>query len=87
MEATAMRLPSGERWSYLGGQAGAKEPLDVVVRAFEAPVLAAVGDQERGPDSEPVLVPAGEGRRLCGWHFFARPASAASGALVTFRGI
>lgn len=87
MEATAVRLPSGERWSYLGGQAAAKEPIDLVVRAFEAAVLAAVGDQERGPDSEPILIPAGQGRRLCGFHFFARPASAAGGALVSFRGI
>jgi hypothetical protein len=86
LEATSRRLPAGERWTYLGGQADAKEPFDLVVRAFEAPVLVAIGENDRAPDTEPVLVPVGQGRRLCGQHFFARPAEGAA-AVVTFRGL
>ncbi|MFM8981033.1 MAG: hypothetical protein ACKOSS_11305 [Planctomycetia bacterium] len=87
MEATLKRLSPGEAWAYLGGQPGAKEPIDLVVRAFEGSVLVAVGENDRAPDTEPVLVPAGQGRRLCGFHFFARPATAASGAVVSVRGL
>ena len=87
MEATSRRLPVGEAWTYLGGQPDAKEPIDLVVRAFEAPVLVAVGMNDRAPDSEPVLVPLGEGRRLCGSHFFARPLEALRPAIVTVRGL
>lgn len=87
MEATSRRLPAGERWTYLGGQADAKEAFDLVVRAFEAPVLVATGENDRAPDTEPVLVQRGEGRRLCGLHFFARPAVAGAPAVVTLRGL
>jgi hypothetical protein len=87
MDATSLRLSPGSAWAYLGGQPHAKEPLDLVVRAFEGPVLVAVGENERAPDAEPVLVPAGQGRRLCGTHFFARPAEEARGAVVTLRGL
>ncbi|MFM8387367.1 MAG: hypothetical protein ACKOCB_11205 [Planctomycetia bacterium] len=87
MEATLKRLPPGEAWCYLGGQPGAKEPLDLVVRAFEGSVLVAVGENDRAPDTEPVLVPAGQGRRMCGFHFFARAAAPAAGALVSVRGL
>lgn len=87
MEATVVRLSSGERWSYLCGQSGAKEPIDLVVRAFEGPALCAVGDAERGPDSEPILVPVGQGRRLCGFHFYARPADPTRSSLITYRGL
>lgn len=87
MEAIAVRLPPGERWTYLCGESGAKKPADVVVRAFEHALLAAVGTGERGPDTEPVLVRPGEGRRLVGQHFFARPADPVQGSLVTYRGL
>jgi hypothetical protein len=87
MEAVAVRLPAGDRWTYLCGQTDAKKPADVVVRAFERPLLCAVGDAERGPDTEPILVPAGQGRRLVGNHFFCRPADPAGGGLVTYRGL
>jgi hypothetical protein len=86
MEAVAVRLAEGERWTYLVGPGASKDPLDLVVRAFDADVLVAIGDAERGPDGEPLRVPAGQGRRLCGWHFFARPADAARPARVTYRG-
>jgi hypothetical protein len=87
MEATLKRLPPSEAWCYLGGQTGPKEPFDLVVRAFEGSVLVAVGENDRAPDTEPVLVPAGQGRRLCGWHFFARPARAGAGVVVSVRGL
>ena len=86
MEATAIRLPPGDRWTYLCGQADAKKPADVVVRAFEEPLLCAVGQGEGSPDTEPVLVRPGEGRRLVGQHFFARPADPARGGVVSYRG-
>ena len=87
MEATSRRLPAGEGWTYLGGDGSAKEPIDLVVRAFETSVLVAVGGNDRAPDGEPVLVPSGQGRRLCGQHFFARPAVASAPAVVTLRGL
>lgn len=86
MEAVAIRLGQDERWTYLTGHGASKEPVDLVVRAFDADVLVAVGDAERGPDSEPVRVPAGQGRRLCGWHFFARPLDVQRPARVVYRG-
>ena len=87
MEAVAIRLPVGERWTYLCGQVDAKKSGEVVVRAFDAPALCAVGEAERGPDAEPVLVPSGEGRRLVGQHFFARSADPARACLLTYRGL
>lgn len=86
MEAVEIRLPAGDRWTYLCGQADAKKPNDVVIRAFGQPALCAVGDGERGPDAEPVLVPVGQGRRLVGRHFYARPADPALSGLLTVRG-
>jgi hypothetical protein len=86
MEAVEIHLPAGDRWTYLCGQADAKKPADVVVRAFERAVLCAVGEGERGPDAEPILVPSGEGRRLVGRHFYGRPADPAQGGVLTVRG-
>jgi hypothetical protein len=86
MEAVEIRLPAGDRWTYLCGQGADQKPTDVVVRAFGFPVLAAVGSGENTPDVEPILVPSGQGRRLVGRHFFARPADPAQGGLLTIRG-
>lgn len=87
MDAVALLLPSGDRWTYVCGQAGAKQPGDVVVRAFERPVLCATGEVERGPDSEPILIPAGQGRRVVGFHVFARPADPSAASRISYRGV
>ena len=86
MEAVALRLTRVEGWTYLGGDAEAKKPLEGVIRAFEHPVLAAVGEGPDAPTGEPVEVPAGEGRRLEGRHFFARPGEPARPCRVSYRG-
>lgn len=87
MEATAIRIPAGTRWVYLCGLAAGAQATDVVVRAFESPALLAIGEDAGAPDSEPVLVPVGQGRRVIGRHVFARSASADRPSLVTFRGM
>ena len=85
MEQVALRL-SGDSWTYLGGDADAKQPLELVVRAFENGAMASVGEGPDAPSGEPVEVPVGEGRRLEGRHFFARPAQG-NGCLISYRGI
>jgi hypothetical protein len=87
MEQVALRLRKTDGWTYLGGRADARKPLEVVLRAFEGSVLGATGEGEKAPDQEPVLIPEGEGRRLTGHHFFARPAPPASSCLLSYRGL
>lgn len=87
MEAIALRLQKTDGWTCIGGKEDAKKPLDVVIRAFEGPVLAATGSSDKAPDREPVLVPRGQGRRLVGRHFFVRPAPPVGPRLITHRGL
>ena len=87
MEQHALRLRKLDGWTYLGGKSDAKKPLEVVVRAFDGDVLYATGESERAPEGEPVRVPAGEGRRLEGRHFFVRPAPPESPRLISHRGL
>ena len=88
MDAHALRLMKTDGWTYLGGRPEAKKPPEVVVRAFEGDVLFATGGDETAPDTDPVVVPEGEGRRLVGTHFFVRPAPPAERpVLLTHRGL
>ena len=87
MESFALRVQKTDGWTRIGGNPDAKKPLDVVVRAFEGPVLVATGSEEKGPDREPVLVPEGEGRRLVGRQFFVRPAPPVGPRLISHRGL
>jgi hypothetical protein len=87
MEQVALRLQRTDGWTYLGGDAEAKKPLEVVVRAFEGAVLAATGSGPNAPDADPVTVPEGEGRRLVGRHFFVRPAGGDGSRLISYRGL
>jgi hypothetical protein len=87
MEQVARRLDGAESWTYLGGKANAKKPLELVVRAFDGDVVAATGSADAAPDGEPVRIPTGEGRRLTGLHFFVRPAPPIGPRLITYRGI
>lgn len=85
MDQVALRLVGSSAWTHLGGNSEAKKPLEVVVRAFEGDVLFATGSCAEEPDSDPVEVPAGEGRRLAGKHFFVRPRGA--DCLLSYRGV
>lgn len=87
MDQVALRLAPSSAWTYLGGDDDAKKPLEVVVRAFEGDLLFATGADAQAPGDAPVEVPAGEGRRLAGTHFFVRPKDEAAGCLLTYRGI
>lgn len=85
MDQVALRLARSSAWTHLGGNSEAKKPLEVVVRAFEGDVLFATGTDAEGPDSDPVEVATGEGRRLAGKHFFVRPQD--GDCLLSYRGI
>lgn len=87
MEAVAVTLAAGDRWTFLCGVSAGEKPTDVVVRAFEVPALVAIGEGARGPESEPVLVPAGQGRRVMGMNVYARPADPTRPGRVTYRGV
>ena len=87
MESVALRVQKTDGWTRIGSKPDAKKPLDVVVRAFEGPVLIATGSEDKEPDREPVLVPDGEGRRLVGRHFFVRPAPPVGPRLISHRGL
>ena len=50
MDQVALRLEEASDWTYLGGNAEAKKPLEVVVRAFEGAVLFATGSGPERPD-------------------------------------
>jgi hypothetical protein len=51
-------------------------------------VDVAPSDSDRMPDKDPVRVPAGEGRRVVGRWFFARPAEPSLGpCLISYRGL
>jgi hypothetical protein len=88
MEQVALRLTRTDGWTLLGGDPEAKKPVELVVRSFEHPVDVAAGDTDRTPDRAPMRVPAGEGRRVAGRWFFARPADPAQGpCLISYRGL
>jgi hypothetical protein len=87
MDHVALRLPGTRSWTWLGGDDGARKPREVVLRAFDRAVEFAVGSSREAPGGTPVLVPVGEGRRLAGTHFFARPVEAGASCRVSVRGI
>jgi hypothetical protein len=86
MEQVALRLTNTQDWTLLGGNPEAKKPVEVVVRSFDVPVHVATGSTNRAPDVEPIVVPAGEGRRLTGRWFFARPVAPGGPCRISFRG-
>ena len=87
MEARALRLSSSDHWTYLGGDTDSKDAPECVLRAYDHPIEFATGATEREPDGEQTSVPRGEGRRLTGRHFFARPRSPAQSCRISVRGI
>ncbi len=84
MDQVAVRLDGSGQWTYLGGKADAKKPLEVVVRSFDAEIEFTSGSTADAPDGDPVRVPAGEGRRLEGLHFFVRSSSSCR---ASYRGL
>ena len=87
MDHVALRLAGPTDWTYLGGDAEAKKPLEVVVRSFDRAVCFAVGEAQDAPEEPSVTVPAGEGRRLAGRHFFVRPLEAGASCRISYRGV
>ena len=85
-EGIALTLVPGEGWRHLGSTPET-EPVEVVLRSFDAPVRFATGATSRMPDSEPVVVPPGSGARLSGLHFFAMATDAGGPARVVVRGV
>jgi hypothetical protein len=85
MEAWTTTLKPGDDWRHLGSTPE-KAPVEVVLRALDSPVAYATGATDRRPDGEPLTVAAGEGARLTGLHFFAKPADGGPCRIVV-RGI
>ena len=86
METHAVHLSKPE-WTYLGGDDEAKKPVELVLRSYDQDVHAATGSGANAPDTDPVVVPAGEGRRLEGKHFFVRPSDPAQPCRIAHRGL
>jgi hypothetical protein len=87
VEQVALRIQPTGSWTYLGHAPDPAKPVEVVIRAFDGAALAATGTGPHQPDGTPIEVPEGEGRRLEGTHFFARPAGDGGPCLLSYRGI
>jgi hypothetical protein len=85
-EGWATVLKAGEDWRHVGA-APEHEPVEVIVRSFDLPVLFATGPTPRGPDAKPVVVGAQEGARLSGLHFFVKPATTDGDCRILVRGV
>jgi hypothetical protein len=86
MEAVALTLGADEGWRHLGGTPE-KDPVEVIVRSFDRPVLFATGRGPARPDAEPVTVEPQSGKRLTGFHFFVRPAPPGGACRILVRGL
>ena len=87
MEQYVLNVTKTDGWTYIGGDAEAKKPYELVVRTFDGHVLIATGETDGAPDSDPVSVREGEGRRLEGKHFFVRPAPPERPCVISHRGL
>jgi len=87
VEQVALRIGPTESWTYLGHAPDPERPVEVVIRAFDGPVLAATGSGQDRPDGPAVEITPGQGRRLEGRHFFARPAGGGGTRLLSYRGL
>lgn len=85
METYALHLTKPE-WTRIAQDSTATKPCELVLRSFDQDVEFAIGSGENAPDTEPVLVPAGEGRRLKGTYFYVRPTSPGQACRITHRG-
>lgn len=85
-EAVALTLPADASWRLLGSAPEGK-PVEVVLRSFDRAVLFAVGAGRAAPSAEPIEVAPGQGARLEGLHFFARPGPGSGPARILVRGV
>jgi hypothetical protein len=85
-EGVALTLPPGSGWRHLGSTPET-EPVEVVLRSFDAPVLFATGRSPSRPDGDGVEVGPGSGARLSGLHFFAKPAGEGPACRIVVRGV
>lgn len=83
-----MSLAGGREWTLLGGEDQPKKPLECIVRSYDRAIEAVASQQRGGPaaDTPAVHVPRGEGRRLTGSYFFARPVESGPPCRVGVRG-
>jgi hypothetical protein len=86
MEAWTTTLGGGDDWTRLGSTPE-KGPVEVIVRAFDGPVLVATGATPARPDAAPVEVPPGEGRRVTGLHVFAKASPVCPSCRILVRGV
>lgn len=86
METYALHLTQAE-WHYIGGTAEGKKPVELVLRSYDQDVEFATGSGKSAPDADALLVPAGEGRRLEGQHFFVRPTTPGAACRIAHRGL
>jgi hypothetical protein len=72
-------------WTFLGSTPE-KTAVEVVLRSFDTNVEFATGASAAHPDGPPMVVRPGEGARLSGLFFFARPASPTARGRILVRG-
>ena len=85
-EAFTLTLEPEEGWRLLGSTPE-KSDVEVVLRSFDADVLFATGRSKDAPDAPPITIHAGEGGRLTGLHFFARPTAHGASRRILVRGV
>jgi len=85
-EAFTLTLDPDEGWRLVASTPE-KSDVEVVLRSFDADVLFATGKTKDAPDAPPVTVRAGEGGRLTGLHFFARPTPHGTARRILVRGV
>ncbi|MBL9086272.1 MAG: hypothetical protein JNM10_03950 [Planctomycetia bacterium] len=73
-------------WTFLGSTPE-KTAVEVVLRAFDTDIEFATGTSAAHPDAPATRVRPGEGARLSGLFFFARPASATAKGRILVRGV
>lgn len=85
-EGVAHTLAPDASWRFLGSAPEGK-PVEAILRSFDRTVLFATGAGPSAPESTPVAVAPGEGARLTGLHFFARPGPGEGPARIVVRGV
>lgn len=85
-EAWTITLAPDSGWRFLGSTPE-KTAVEVVLRSFDGDVLFATGAGKEKPDGTPMTVKAGEGGRLEGLHFFAKPTQTTQPCRILVRGI
>ncbi len=85
-EGWTLTLEDGADWRLLGSTPE-KGATEVVVRSFDRDVLVATGSTPSKPDGAPLVVRAGSGGRVTGFHVFAKPAHTGAPCRILVRGV